>query len=261
MSIFVLLYLVLWQLIGAIALGAWMSVYEKEASAVNAQNPWWAGIFLAISAYNNAGFTLLDAGFLPFQSSYFVLIVVTILSLAGPAAFPVFMRFIIWTMSTLLNTFSKNKEYSVWKEGFDFILRFPRRVYTSMFPSRDTWLFIATFGGFVAVDWILILVLGIGNPTMEAIPLGRRIFISLFEGFCKSASSALLLPALGGFKTNRLFISHSIWRICHRSPFSHVFRCAGSLAGHILHSSISPYHYNAKNECLRRAILGDIRRR
>lgn len=194
LSVFVLAYFILWQLFGAIALGAYMSVYGKEASAVNAQNPWWAGAFLAISAYNNAGLTLLDAGFIPFQSSYYVLTMVTILSLAGPAAFPVFVRFLVWIMSTLLDLFSKDKEYGVWKEGFDFILRFPRRVYTSMFPSRDTWMFIATFGSFVAADWILILVLSIGNPTMEAIPLGRRIFISLFEGFSIPSGGYAIVP-------------------------------------------------------------------
>ncbi|KAI4671832.1 uncharacterized protein J4E78_000329 [Alternaria triticimaculans] len=183
LCMFVPAYFILWQFFGGIALGAYMSVYEREACAVNAQNPWWAGIFLAISAYSNAGFTLLDAGFIPFQSSYYVLVIVTILSLAGPAAFPVFVRFLIWSMSTLLDLFSKDKEYGVWKEGFDFILKFPRRVYTSMFPARDTWLFIATFGSFVTVDWILILILSIGNPTLEVIPLGQRIFISLFEGF------------------------------------------------------------------------------
>ena len=86
LSVFVIAYFLLCQLFGAIALGAWMAVHETEAAAVNTQNPWWAGIFLAISAYNNAGFTLLDAGFIPFQSSYFLLIVVTLLSLAGPAA-------------------------------------------------------------------------------------------------------------------------------------------------------------------------------
>ncbi|PVH97030.1 TrkH-domain-containing protein [Periconia macrospinosa] len=196
LSFFVMVYFVLWQVFGAIALGAWMAVHETEAAAVNGQNPWWAGIFLAISAYNNTGFTLLDAGFLPFQSSYFLLVVVTILSLAGPAAFPVFMRFMIWTMSKMLNLFSRQKEYGVWKEGFDFILRFPRRVYISMFPRRDTWAFVITFTAFVVADWILILILGIGNPTMEAIPVGQRIFISLFEGFSiPSGGYAIVAPS------------------------------------------------------------------
>ncbi|CAI6339955.1 unnamed protein product [Periconia digitata] len=196
LSFFVMAYFVLWQLFGAIALGAWMSVHETEATAVNAQNPWWAGIFLAISAYNNTGFTLLDAGFLPFQSSYFVLTVVTILSLAGPAAYPVFMRCTIWTMSILLNFFRRQKDYGVWREGFDFILKFPRRVYISMFPRRDTWAFVITFTSFVVADWILILILGIGNPTMEAIPVGQRIFIALFEGFSiPSGGYAIVAPS------------------------------------------------------------------
>lgn len=207
LSMFVPAYFVLWQLFGAIALGAYMSVWEKEAHAVNAQNPFWGGSFLAISAYSNAGFTLLDAGFIPFQSSYYVLCIVTLLSLAGPAAFPVFIRFLIWAMSGLLDLFSEDKEYGVWKEGFDFILKFPRRVYTSMFPSRDTWLFIATFGMFVAVDWVLILVLGIGNPTMEAIPLGQRIFIALFEGFSiPSGGYAIVSPSAMYFDVQVLWL-------------------------------------------------------
>ncbi|KAI1506257.1 cation transport protein-domain-containing protein [Biscogniauxia marginata] len=207
LSVFVIVYFVLCQFFGAIALGAWMSVHAADTAAVNAQNPWWAGIFLAISSYNNAGFTLLDAGFIPFQSSYFLLTVVTLLSLAGPAAFPVFMRFIIWTMSSLLNLLSKDKEYGVWKEGFDFILKFPRRVYTSLFPAKDTWMFAATFGGFVIADWVLILVLSIGNPTMEAIPLGQRIFDALFQGFSiPSGGYAIVSPSAIYFDVQVLWL-------------------------------------------------------
>jgi potassium uptake Trk family protein len=207
LSLFVPTYFILWQLFGAIALGAYMSVWEKEAHAVNSQNPWWGGSFLAISAYSNAGFTLLDAGFIPFQSSYYVLCIVTLLSLAGPAAFPVFVRFLIWSMSALLDLFSKDKEYGVWKEGFDFILKFPRRVYTSMFPARDTRLFITTFGTFVVADWALILVLGIGNPTIEAVPLGQRIFIALFEGFSiPSGGYAIVSPSSMYFDVQVLWL-------------------------------------------------------
>ncbi|KAI1392639.1 TrkH-domain-containing protein [Hypoxylon trugodes] len=207
LSIFVISYFVLCQFFGAIALGAWMSVHATATAAVNTQNPWWAGIFLAISAYNNAGFTLLDAGFVPFQSSYFLLTVVTLLSLAGPAAFPVFMRFIIWIMSCLLNLFSKDPDYGPWKESFDFILKFPRRVYTSMFPAKDTWTFAATFGSFVIADWFLILILSIGNPTMEAIPLGQRIFDALFQGFSiPSGGYAIVSPSSVYFDVQVLWL-------------------------------------------------------
>ncbi|KAI1087696.1 TrkH-domain-containing protein [Rostrohypoxylon terebratum] len=207
LSWFVIAYFLLCQFFGAIALGAWMYVYKNDVAAVNAQNPWWAGIFLAISAYNNAGFTLLDAGFIPFQDSYFLLTIVTLLSLAGPAAFPVFMRFIIWSMSTLLNLFTKGKEYGVWKEGFDFILKFPRRVYTNLFPAKDTWVFGLTFGGFVIVDWVLILILSIGNPTLEAIPLGQRIFDALFQGFSiPSGGYAIVSPSAVYFDIQVLWL-------------------------------------------------------
>jgi hypothetical protein len=136
-------------------------------------------------------------------------------------------------MSVLLDIFSKHKEYDVWKEGFDFILKFPRRVYTSMFPARDTWLFIATFGSFVAVDWVLILVLSVGNPAMEVLPLGRRIFISLFEGFSiPSGGYAIVSPSAMYFDVQVL-----------------------------LYRGIPPHNYHAQNKCVRRAFTGHIRRR
>lgn len=232
LSTFVIVYFVLWQLFGAIALGAWMSVYTVDESAVNAQNPWWAGIFLAISAYNNAGFTLLDAGFVPFQGSYFLLTMVTILSLAGPAAFPVFMRLLIWTMSKVFHLFSRDEEdYTLWKEGFDFILRFPRRVYTSLFPARDTWMFVATFGGFVLADWILILVLTTGNPTMDAIPLGQRIFDAMFEGFCKLHASLTVSETRWPFPD--LLIPSQPFRLeatpsSPHQPCTLTYKCSGS---------------------------------
>ncbi|KAH9885178.1 TrkH-domain-containing protein [Xylariomycetidae sp. FL2044] len=207
LSYFVLLYFILWQVVGAMALGSYLLVYKKDVTGVNAQNPFWAGTFLAVSAYNNAGLTLLDAGFLPFQDSYFLLTVVSILSLAGPATFPAFMRLMIWLISCLLNLRSKDQEYGVWKEAIDFTLKFPRRVYTSLFPAKDTWLFVATFGGFVIADWFLILILSIGNPTLEAIPLGQRIFDALFQGISvPSGGYAIFSPSAIYFDVQVLWL-------------------------------------------------------
>jgi hypothetical protein len=84
----VTVYFILWQLLGAIALGAWIAVNDPSAAGENAQNPWWTGVFVAISAFNNGGLTLLDAGIAAFENAWFLLVVTVFLMLAGSAAFP-----------------------------------------------------------------------------------------------------------------------------------------------------------------------------
>jgi hypothetical protein len=182
----VALYYILWQLLGAIALGAWLAVNAPEIPAVNQQNAWWAGIFLSISAFTNGGMTLLDAGMTVFQSGYyFVLIVVTLLTLAGSQASPIFLRFIVWVLSRLLRFSTKNENHAVWKETFDFILQYPRRVYINMFPGRPTWMLTVWLGGFLLVDWAMFFLLNIGNKVIESIPPGPRVMDGLFQSVCK----------------------------------------------------------------------------
>ncbi|KAK3302795.1 cation transport protein-domain-containing protein [Chaetomium strumarium] len=178
----VAMYYVLWPLLGAVALGAWIAVRSPEIAAVNAQNPWWAGIFLAVSAFTNGGMTLLDAGMTAFQSGYyFVVLVTAVLILAGSQASPIFLRFIFWVLSKLLKFSTKDDNYAVWKETFDFILQYPRRVYINMFPARPTWMLTIWLGGFLVVDWAMFYLLNIGNSVIESIPPGPRVVDGLFQ--------------------------------------------------------------------------------
>ncbi|KAK4118397.1 TrkH-domain-containing protein [Parathielavia appendiculata] len=191
----VTMYLVLWQLLGGIALGAWLAVNAPEISAVNQQNAWWAGLFLAISAFNNGGMTLLDAGMTAFQSGYyFVLIVSTLLILVGSQASPIFLRFIIWVLSKLLKFSTRDEGYAVWKETFDFILQYPRRVYINMFPARPTWMLTLWLGSFLLVDWAMFFLLNIGNPAIESIPPGPRVMDGLFQSVSILSGGFAVVP-------------------------------------------------------------------
>lgn len=181
----VAMYYVLWPLLGAIALGAWLAVNAPELAAVNEQNAWWTGIFLSLSAFCSTGMSLLDAGMTAFQSGYyFVLIVATLLILAGNQASPIFIRFIVWVLSRLLCLSPDHQNYAVWRETFDFILEYPRRVYINMFPSRPTWMLTLSIGGLMAVDWIMFFLLNINNPVIEGIPPGPRVMDGLFQSIC-----------------------------------------------------------------------------
>lgn len=195
----VCVYFVLWQLLGAIALGAWLYVHSQSITAVNTQNSWWAGIFLAISSFNNAGMTLLDAGVAAFDNDAFVLTIVTILSLAGNAAFPAFLRATVYFCSFVLKMSVDDEDYTVWKEAFDFILKYPRRLYMMMFPAKANFVFVTMFSTIAVMDWVLLLVLSIGNSAIEAIPVGKRVGLAVFQALSK-------LPHAAAFRCARKWI-------------------------------------------------------
>lgn len=196
----VVVYFVLWQVLGAIALGAWLSVHSTSITTVNSQNAWWSGIFLCISSFNNAGMTLLDSGIAAFADDAFVLTISTILSLAGNAAFPAFLRATVFFTGFVLKHTVDEEEYVVWKEAFDFILKYPRRLYTMMFPAKANWVFVGIFSSIAILDWVLLLVLSIGNSVFSVYSVGKQVGLALFQALSK--------------KKNHNPDSYHIWMCC-----------------------------------------------
>jgi Trk-type K+ transport system membrane component len=179
------MYFVLWQLFGAIALGAWMSVYAQQRSEIAGVEPWWAGIFLSVSAFNNGGLSVFDDSLVSFGRSYFVLIVIAFLILAGNTAYPILLRLIFWSILKLLNATTAKRTYGPWKETLQFILKYPRRVYTTLFPSRATWWLTALLVVINSIDWVCFEILNIGNQKVEAYGIGQRIMDGWFQSICK----------------------------------------------------------------------------
>lgn len=96
LSIVVPLYSFSWQFLGCISLGAWLANKQPQPAVDNAISPWWNGIFNGVSAFNNSGMSVLDMNMIPYGSSYFVLIVMGAMILAGNTAYPVFLRLCFW---------------------------------------------------------------------------------------------------------------------------------------------------------------------
>ncbi|KAM7191924.1 Cation transport domain containing protein [Rhypophila sp. PSN 637] len=181
LSVIVPLYFVLWQLLGCIALGAWIHNNQPEPSLANGIKPWWLGIFNGASAFNNSGMSLLDANMIPFQQSTFVLITMGLLILAGNTAYPIFLRLIIWSLLQLLTLVTEGDDFIDLKDTFRFILKYPRRVYTNLFPSRPTWWLLSMLILLNSVDWVAFELLNLGNPAIESIPAGSRVLDGLFQ--------------------------------------------------------------------------------
>jgi hypothetical protein len=181
LSVVVPLYFFLWQLLGCLALGAWVSYNMHDIAVASGINPWWLGIFNAASAFNNSGMSVLDANMVPFQNAYYMLITMGLLILAGNTAYPIFLRMILSSGLKLLNLLSDENEHMEIKATFEFILKYPRRVYTNLFPSRQTWWLLFMLILLNGVDWAAFELLNFGNPVIEAIPRGSRVLDGLFQ--------------------------------------------------------------------------------
>ncbi|POS71411.1 hypothetical protein DHEL01_v210196 [Diaporthe helianthi] len=187
-------YFFLWQCLGCVALGAWMNLNMPSTARANGINPWWLGVFNGVSAFNNSGMSLLDANMIPFQGAYFVLITMGLMILAGNTAYPLFLRLIIWTGLKLLKAVTVEDSCETLKTTLEFILKYPRRVYTNLFPSRPTWWLFFMLVWLNAVDWVAFELLNLRNPAITSIPTGSRILDGLFQALAVRSGGFYIVP-------------------------------------------------------------------
>ncbi|KAK3723179.1 hypothetical protein LTR37_001902 [Vermiconidia calcicola] len=179
-------YFVIWQLIGCIGCGAWVALNAPGTALTNGVNPWWAGAFNAASGFSNSGMSLLDANMIAFQRSYYMMLTVGLLLLAGNTCYPIFLRIIIWSMLKIAESFAINRpEDDPWNMRVGtlrFLLDHPRRCYTHLFPSQHTWWLAASVIALNAIDWILFELLNIGNRDLiDSLPVKYRVLAGLFQ--------------------------------------------------------------------------------
>ncbi|KAG5973471.1 hypothetical protein E4U55_000523 [Claviceps digitariae] len=194
LSVVVPLYFALWQLLGCLGLGACIAHHLPGPALANGINPWWLGIFNGVSAFNNSGMSLLDANVLPYQRSYYVLITMGLMILAGNTAYPVLLRLILWVMLRILKALPAGPRVSTAKLTVEYILKYPRRVYTSLFPTRHTWWLACMVVLLNSVGWTAFEVLNLGNPVIDAIPPGARHLDGLFQTIAIRAGGFYVVP-------------------------------------------------------------------
>ncbi|KAI0190800.1 TrkH-domain-containing protein [Astrocystis sublimbata] len=181
LSVIVPVYFVSWQVLGSVALGAWIANNQPQPALDNAISPWWNGIFNGVSAFNNSGMSVLDANMIPYGSSYFVLIVMGAMILAGNTAYPIFLRLCVWCSLKVLVLVSYPHDFAEWKATLEYILKYPRRVYTNLFPRRQTWWLVFMLFVLNGTDWAAFEVLNLGNPNLRGIDTGSRVIDGLFQ--------------------------------------------------------------------------------
>ncbi|OBT63232.1 hypothetical protein VE03_07742 [Pseudogymnoascus sp. 23342-1-I1] len=176
------IYFVLWQLLGCLGLAAYVAHNKASVARENGINPWWLGIFNGASAFNNSGMSLLDENMIPFQTSIYMLTTMGLMILAGNTAYPLFLRLILWSMLKLLTRiYPAEDQYADYKTTLRFILTYPRRVYTNLFPSSQTWWLLLMLLVLNGIDWAAFELLNIGNSLTSTIPERFRVLDGLFQ--------------------------------------------------------------------------------
>ena len=175
------LYAILWMLLGSITMGAWMHVKYANPPIQDGANSWWIGIFLAVASFNNVGMSLLDANMIPFAADYFILVIAGLLILAGNTAYPIFVRFSFWASLKVLNWWTPHDAYRSWKEMLEFILKHPRRVSTTLFPSQHTWWLLGTVIVINTIEWLALEISNLNNPAMGGFSVATRVIAGLYQ--------------------------------------------------------------------------------
>jgi len=140
---------------------------------------------------------LLDANAVALQTSYYSLLTLSLLILAGNTCFPPFLRLIVWTMKKCISKSNPSIKWQERRRILTFILDHPRRVYTNLFPASQTWWLVLSLVLLNGLDWIAFEILNIGNPTTDAIAPHYRVLDGLFQAFAVRAGGFYVVSISG----------------------------------------------------------------
>ncbi|KAG1824448.1 cation transport protein-domain-containing protein [Suillus subaureus] len=147
------------------SLPKWASNFEPPAQFRIITVPWFS-LFQVVSAYTNAGTSLVDQSMVPFQTAY-------------PRS---------WIITKFVPRDSRLNE------TLHFLLDHPRRCFVYLFPSYQTWFLLTILVIMNLTDWLCFLVLDIGNPDIDSIPLGTRVVAGLYQAIAVRAAGFGIVP-------------------------------------------------------------------
>ncbi|CEJ94435.1 hypothetical protein VHEMI09968 [[Torrubiella] hemipterigena] len=171
-------YFVGLHIFGAISLVGWIQYanpkYREYLAECGQDKNWWA-FYSSQTMISNLGFTLTPDSMISFRDAEWPMFVMSFLAFAGNTLYPVFLRLVIWIMYKLYPKSASTRE------SLAFLLDHPRRCYTLLFPSGTTWALFGIIFALNFIDTLLIIVLDLDNPEVNALPIGPRILAAIFQ--------------------------------------------------------------------------------
>lgn len=164
-------------------------IHKQDARSGRPLNTTWFALFSIISAYANAGLTVVDTSLIEMPNAYPMIFVIIWLILVGATAFPLSLRLFVWVGTKICR-----KGGSTYK-GLKFLLKHPRRCFMYLFPSHQSWYLLFTLVTIFLIDFVAYLTFNIGMTPIDDIPTGPRIVGGILQAAGQRA---------GGFTTINL---------------------------------------------------------
>lgn len=114
----------------------------------------------------------------------------TFFIIIGNTGFPCMLRFVIWAF------FKVVPKQSALKESLNFLLDHPRRCFTLLFPSRETWVLFWVLVGLNVADVVLFIVLDLRDPDVDNIGAGHRLVAGIFQA-ASTRTAGLAVISIG----------------------------------------------------------------
>ncbi|TIA73200.1 hypothetical protein E3P92_00492 [Wallemia ichthyophaga] len=234
LTIVLIFYYLFFQLAGLTIIAPYINEIPRFERIVDEESPGldtvWFTAFNTISAYSNTGMSLVDSSLQRFQQAYGMYLPMSFLILIGNTCFPIVLRFIIWLGTKVVK--KDSHEY----QGLHFLLDHPRRSFLYLFPSHQTYFLLSMVVIMVVTDWVCFLLLDIGTPSIEQIPIGTRFAC----GFMQSTA----VRAAGFNIVNLADLSPSVQILYMIMMFVSVYPIALSVRGTNVYEEMSLGVYN-----------------
>ncbi|CZT13572.1 uncharacterized protein RCO7_10608 [Rhynchosporium graminicola] len=171
----VTMYIVLHQFLGAISLALH---FNLKRSNVIGRDDLSASLTLFRPSTNNAGMSLMNDSMIPFKIDAFPVFIMSYLMLAGNTGFPIFLRLILWVM---LKSLPHSPRFLQTRATLEYTLKYPRRVYTHLFPKRETLFLLLILMCMNAVDLIAFEFSARHLPEVQSLSEGYRVLDGMFQ--------------------------------------------------------------------------------
>eukprot|EP00767_Chilomastix_cuspidata_P000042 gnl/Chilomastix_cuspidata/1010.p1 GENE.gnl/Chilomastix_cuspidata/1010~~gnl/Chilomastix_cuspidata/1010.p1 ORF type:complete len:711 (+),score=295.18 gnl/Chilomastix_cuspidata/1010:294-2135(+) len=131
----------------------------------------YVALFITVSAFNNAGFSVFQSNLCPFAESPLILVIVAFLIVAGNTLYPVFLRLLLA---------NRRKGSVTWRVVYTQLLENPRKIYTHVFPRDETLTLLIFWAVFTLWEALTYVGCEWDNADLAAYSGGARFFINAF---------------------------------------------------------------------------------
>ncbi|MFH1564945.1 MAG: potassium transporter TrkG [bacterium] len=191
----VVLYTLLFESLGFAVMGSYLQCLGKFArySLIGNVNPWWWSIFHSISAFNNAGFSLMGNNLANFVLNPVINFVIASLVILGGLGYPVLIAIHKSLYSKLLK---KNKE------KLENLKKDTEGVISSKVQMR-----VAIVGtiSFLSLGTLIPLLIERNNPVFFGYSWAQRFMIAFFHS-ASSRTAGFNTINIGAFGTASIFL-------------------------------------------------------